>query len=773
MRRVLIISLGLALATLALYWPVHEYQFVDYDDQAYVTDNAYVMRGLTWDGVRHAFTGRVLEYWQPLTQLSFMLDVQLFGANPIEIHLVNVALHIANVILLFLLLRRMTGAEWRSAMVAGLFAWHPLHVESVAWVAERKDVLSTFFWCLTILAYLRYVQHHKRSGYGLALVCFALGLLAKSMVVTLPCLLLLLDFWPLNRIAWPPLSVSTCHWNTVRAEWSRLDSPLRIWWNTAKKLALEKVPFFALTVLFSLVTFSTQKAGGSFISSDSLPLYLRAANAFVSYARYLGQTFWPRGLVAFYPHPGIWPLSKILGASLLFIGLTWFVCQKARTRPYLFVGWCWFVGLLVPTIGLVQAGWQSIADHFTYVPQTGVFLMLVWGAAEFTAGWKARRGVLMAGAVLVSAACFVSARLQMEHWRNSYELFAHAVASTRNNGIAEMGLGNALLKQGKVKEAIIHLKEAVRIYPYFTDGYNNLSGALIADGQYDEAEKALRKALGISPKDVTAHVLLGNFLASQGDLKGAAEQFQAALSLNPDQLPTLNNYANLLSRQGKIQDAEIYYKRALKIDPDSPETNYNLAGVLLRLGKTGEALGHYQKALQQRPWDPDANAAIGMVLAQQGKMAQALHHFEVWAQARPNDAQAQYRLSLALLSQGKTADAIGHLSKAISLKSNLPEPRFVLARIRATSPDPALRNADEAIKLAEEANDLTGGKHFFALDTLAAAYAEKGRFKDAVATAQKAADAARAAGQIKLANDIDERVQLYRAGKPFRETPEM
>ncbi len=770
MRRPILICVLLALATLAVYWPVAQFEFVDYDDQAYVTQNNYVARGLTWEGVQHAFSDRVLEYWQPVTLISHMVDCQLFGVTPAAPHLINLAFHLANTLLLFLLLRRMTKRDWPSAMVAALFALHPLHVESVAWIAERKDVLSTFFWCLTLWFYLNYVERKRRRDYAVALLFFGLGLLSKSMVVTLPCLLLLMDFWPLNRIALLAASELPKNQPAFVEAWRNTSSTLRIWVAQLVRLLAEKVPFFLLTLAVSFVTFHWQKTGGSFISSDSLPLYLRAANAFVSYSRYLGKTFWPTDLVMFYPHPGLWPSTRVVGAILLFAGVTWLALSQIRSRPYLTVGWLWFVGLLVPTIGLVQAGWQSLADHFTYVPLTGIFLMLVWGAAELAHRWSLPRRAYFGLAVITLGACAIVTRAQMEHWRNSYNLFSHAVASTRNNAVAEMGLGNALLKRGQRVEALQHLREAVRIYPYFTDAYVNLAGALADTGDLPAAETAYRKALSITPGNISAHFGLANILLNRGAVDDAITHYRAVLKSKPDMADVHYDLGNALMQQGLLPEARQEYEQALHLAPDLEEAHFNLGTLFARLGQPEAAEQHLLQAQRLHPKDPGILGALAFVNASAGKIKAAAGYYGQWIQLNPQDPQPHYQLALLALNQGQEIEAIQQLNQALQLKPGNIEPLFLLARIKATSPNDSVRNGAEAVRLAEEANRLSGGKKFVVLDTLAAAYAETGQFPAAISTAQKAASLARLAGQSNLAAAIEARMKLYQSGKPFRET---
>jgi hypothetical protein len=457
-----LVCLGLALAVLVVFLPATRHEFVNYDDLEYVTQNGHVQAGLMWESVAWALSSTQASNWHPLTWLSHMLDCQLYGLKAGGHHLTNLLLHAVNTLLLFLVLRQMTGATWRSAFVAALFGLHPLHVESVAWVAERKDVSSTLFWMLTLWTYALYVARGEGGGargeggasnlrsaqhatqitrpssgltqsatlhYSLALVCFALGLMAKPMLVTLPFVLLLLDYWPLGRLQ---RSTSNAQLPMIR------------------RLIYEKLPFFALALASSLVTFVVQRKGGAVSSLTTLSVGARIANAAVSYARYLGKTFWPDNLSVLYPHPGHWLVWQVAGAGLLLAGGTAGALALRRRRPYLPVGWLWYVGTLVPVIGLVQVGIQSMADRYMYVPAIGVFIMLAWGLWDLTAGWRGQRVALATGGAVALACCGAVTRSQVGYWTNSETLFRRAVQVTKKNYLAYNNLGYYLSGQGRV-----------------------------------------------------------------------------------------------------------------------------------------------------------------------------------------------------------------------------------------------------------------------------------------------------------------------------------
>ncbi len=459
MRRELIVCLLLLSVTLAVYWQIGDHQFTNYDDTLYVTDNPHVKPGLAGGSVIWAFTATEEANWHPLTWLSHMVDCQLFGLRPRGHFLTSLFLHLANVLLLFAVLKRMTGALWRSAFVSALFALHPLHVESVAWVAERKDVLSTLFWLLTMLAYARYVERPTRARYVLTLVAFTLGLMAKPMLVTLPFVLLLLDYWPLDRMAYggkgddpPKRTRKRTHSCEQRLPLSRL-----VW---------EKIPFFALAAISSVVTFSFQQRAGAMADMEIFPLSSRIANALVSYLRYMGKIIWPSDLAVLYPHPGTsLPLWWGAAAGLALLGLSILVVLVIRRRPYLAVGWLWYVGTLVPVIGLVQVGVQAYADRYTYVPLIGLFIMIAWGVPDLVGRWAQTRTVLAVLAATALAALTACTWIQLGYWKDSVSLFTHTLQVTTKNYVAHNNLGNALADRGEVEAAISQYTEALRIKP--------------------------------------------------------------------------------------------------------------------------------------------------------------------------------------------------------------------------------------------------------------------------------------------------------------------
>lgn len=507
------ILLALAVITALLYFPSLKNDFVNYDDPDYVTSNPQVQKGLTAESIHWAFTTGHASNWHPLTWLSHMVDYQLYGLKPMGHHATNLVFHIANVLLLFWVLWRLTKNVWPSAIVAALFAWHPLHVESVAWVSERKDVLSTFFWLLTMWAYAEYVRT-ARSGegrsklfYGSSLVAFALGLLSKPMLVTLPCVLLLLDYWPLNRL--------------------NFDRESRRAW---PKLVLEKLPFFILAIAHSGITFLVQKKGGAVSSLETIALGERIANAFVSYLRYVGKMVLPVNLSILYPHPhpAKWPLLLVIVSIAFVVGMSVVAAYWGRKNRYIFVGWFWFLGTLVPVIGLVQVGIQAMADRYSYIPHIGLFIVLAWGVMELTANSKQQKEILVLGSTVMLLACLALTYNQISYWRDSITLFTHATQVTKNNYLAYNNLGHWLDNKGRSDEALENYRKSIEINPNYDEAQNNIGYVLAKKGKPEESIPYYFASLRLNPNRAEVHNNLGNAYADLGKLDEAIAEYQAA-----------------------------------------------------------------------------------------------------------------------------------------------------------------------------------------------------------------------------------------------------
>jgi tetratricopeptide (TPR) repeat protein len=563
-HRDILVCLFLVMATLAVYWQVQNYDFVNFDDSEYVYENRHVQEGLTLKSIIWAFTTIHLGNWHPLTWLSYMLDCQFYGMNPGWHHLTNLFFHIANTLLLFFVFRKMTGSLWRSGFVAGLFALHPLHVESVAWVSERKDVLSTFFWMMTMWSYIWYVEHPVFHRYILIILFFALGLMSKPMLVTLPFVLLLLDFYPLNRFQFQ------------RSDGGASSQQMPI----VLRLILEKTPLFVLVVMSSAITFYAQKHGGAVASLEVIPLKARVANALVSYANYIGKMVYPSKLAVLYPHPGMLPWWKIAGACLLLVSISFLAIRIVKQSPYFAVGWLWYLGTLVPVIGLVQVGSQAMADRYTYVPLIGIFIIIAWGIPELVEQWRYRKICLATLATVVFTILMAMTWKQVGYWKNSITLFEHTLKITSNNYLPHNNLGTALNNQGRTEEAIEHYLQALRIKPDYEKAHNNLGAALANQGRTEEAIEHYLQALRIKPDYVDAHYNLGLALANQGRTEEAIEHYLQALRIKPDYVDAHNNLAIALFRKGNIEGAIVHFRKALRINPDHIHAKRNLNKVL-------------------------------------------------------------------------------------------------------------------------------------------------------------------------------------------------
>jgi tetratricopeptide (TPR) repeat protein len=648
---ILLTSLFLIIVILAAFEQIRNHAFVNLDDNEYITENRHVQSGLTLEGLTWAFTTTHAANWHPLTWLSHMLDYQLYGLDPSGHHLTNLVFHIASTILLFLVLRRMTGALWRSFFVAALFALHPLHVESVAWVAERKDVLSTLFWVLTMWAYIRYVERPGFYRYLLALLFFALGLMSKPMLVTLPFVLLLLDYWPLGRFQFTPSRINP---KSLSSKPKNTNNQIP----TALRLIREKTSFFILSAASSILTIFAQQKGGAMASLEHYPFETRIANAVVSYVSYIVKTVWPRHMAVFYPHLETLPTWKVAGAVLLLSFLTFLAIRAVRKHPYLVVGWFWYLGTLVPVIGLVQVGSQAMADRYTYVPLIGLFIIIAWSVTDILAGWRYRRVVLPISAGLLLSLLMIATKLQVKYWRNDVVLFEHSLAVTSNNFIIHDTLGVSLMRQGRLQEAIAHYTEALRIAPDFAKSHYNLGVALERQGRIQEATDRYAEALRIEPNLVEAHNNLGVLLASQGKVQEAATHYTEALRIKTDYADAHYNLGIALAEQGKIQEATVHYTEALRIAPDFAEAHYNLGVVLLSRGKTQEAILHYAEALRIKPDYVKAHNNLGIALTQQGKIQEAVTHFAEAVRLQSDFAEAHINLGLAYLMIGDKVSAV-------------------------------------------------------------------------------------------------------------------
>lgn len=672
--KALLLCLALALATAACYWPVTRNEFVSIDDAEYITGNPHVASGLNWAGFLWAFTSTSACNWHPLTWLSHMVDCQVYGLNPAGHHFTNLLLHTLDSLLLLILLKQMTGSVWRSGFVAALFALHPLHVESVAWASERKDVLSAFFFFLTLGAYARYamaksgVESRASSAglpstldprpasryYWLALLFFALGLMAKPMLVTLPFVLLLLDYWPLCRLTLPSLQYS----NTPTLQ--RFTTPLL-------PLMREKLPFFALTLTASVVTYLVQKTGGAVSSLMVLPLSARIQNAFVAYVQYIQKTLWPSHLAVVYPFTVHLPLTLASESLLFLIVVTFVVLRFAARFPYLLVGWFWFLGTLVPTIGLVQVGAQSMADRYMYLPGIGLFVMAVWGLGDLAVASRFKQTIAAVAGLAALLACGWGTLIQLRYWHDSEALFRHALDVTSKNYIAYDGLGSALARQGRGVEGLQMCRESVRLMPTFAQGQYDLGTVLLKQGRLDEAIEHLGRAVQLQPSFAEAHINLGQAFLQQGRLREAEAHLARAPELVPDDSDAQYNLGTVLLKQGKAGEAIEHFSRALRLRPDYAEAHANLGVALMTLGKSTDGVAQLREAIRLNPSNSEASCNLGIALLELKRPQEAAAYLNDSLRLKPEVPKPEYFLALALARQQKTTEALVHAQKAQDL----------------------------------------------------------------------------------------------------------
>jgi protein O-mannosyl-transferase len=580
-RSDLVILLSLAVITFVIYAQVTGHQFITLDDPTYIRENPNVNRGVTLAGLAWAFTTFHVANWHPLTWISHMIDCQLFGTNAGRHLLVNTLIHAANTLLIFYFLLRTTHARWPSALVAALFALHPLHVESVAWASERKDTLSTFFGLLSLIAYVRYAEAPSIRLYAWVAITLALGLLAKPMLVTWPLVMLLLDYWPLRRL-------------------QRLNTRGQL--SVLRNLVVEKLPLFALVAVSVVITFLAQSHGGAVRTFAAAPVGFRLSNGVVSYAKYLLLTFWPNNLAVYYPlAPTGTPTWQAIGAVFLLIGITALCLFQRRNRPYLIVGWLWFLGTLVPVIGLVQVGGQTMADRYFYIPSIGLFIALVFGLADLAKSWRVAPllSVGIAGGVLLTLATLTNAQIQ--RWRDSFTLFEHTLAVTPPNLHIEHNLGLAMGDSGRYDEAAAHFEKALQIDPNFYDGLVGMGVTREFQGRLPEAVDYFQAAIRSQPDAPTAHVQLGHVLWKQNSDQAALEEIRRASELAPKGADIRADFGLALELVGRIPEAIEQFHEALRMNPNNAEAHANLGLALLASGKPRESIPEFEMALRLKP----------------------------------------------------------------------------------------------------------------------------------------------------------------------------
>jgi Flp pilus assembly protein TadD len=589
---IFLICAVICITVLATYGQVKHHEFVTFDDGRYVTENQNVQAGLTFEGIRWAFGFSDIAYWHPLTWLSHMLDCQLYGLRPGMHHITNLLLHVANSLLVFIVFQQMTGAIWRSACVAVLFALHPINVESVAWVAERKNVLSTFFWMLTLLSYHYYAKKPLKSRLFLTVLMFALGLLTKPALVTLPFLLLLLDFWPLQRLRTDQL--------TNNSSGYKIASMMRgIQKSNISRLILEKIPLFVLSGASIVISLLSVKHYGIVTSAAEVPLDLRTANALVSFMAYIGKTIWPLKLAVFYPYPTSIPIWLSLGSGIWLICVSVLVIRLSGYRPYLVVGWLWYLGTLMPHLGFIQAGlFPAMADRWAYVPLIGLFMIISWGAYDLCTKWPLRKPALIALAGIVFSLLMIASWFQVRYWANSIALYQHAIDVTSDNDVAHNNLGAALYQKGNIDESIIHFIEALRIMPGYAKAHTNLNTALASHINIDHAIVRMQELLRLYPNSQALYYNLGNLYRKKGELDNAISQYQKALTIQSNFIQALNNMASVYVARGEYEEALFLLMKMIKHQPQDADLYYDVARIYSRQNKVDESIDWLKRAIQ-------------------------------------------------------------------------------------------------------------------------------------------------------------------------------
>jgi len=712
---IFLICLALVLTTLTVFCQMCRHDFIAFDDNIYIVGNSNVNTGITRAGLIWAFTKAHAYNWHPLTWISHMMDCQFYGIQAGGHHITNMLFHIANTVLLLLVLNLMTGSLWASAFVAAAFALHPLHVESVAWASERKDVLSTFFWMLTMLVYVFYIRRPQIKKYLLLLAVFALGLMAKQMLVTLPFVLLLLDYWPLKRI---------------KFKQHNLDKPQHQHSGSVSisKCLLEKVPLLVLAAIAGAIVYFIQHSTEMVKSFSDYPLVYRITNAVVSYIAYAGKTFWPTNLAIFYPHPkGDLPTWHIASSVALLIGITTVAIWKIKKYPYLIVGWMWYVISLAPVIGIVQIGLHARADRYTYIPLTGLFIIIACGSRDLCARLANRKAILSTIAAIILSILAVMSFCQVRHWRNSMTLFKHATDVVEDNWWAHHYLAWEFLYKGEIDQAAIHLEEVLRIDPDNAAAKSEIGNIYLQRGRFNEAVQIYQQLLPELPE-------------------------------NPDDLDDLDGLGVQAGQRGKLsRTVEIY-----------TESRVNLGIALEYSGKLDESIKNYAEALRVRPNYLPARKCLANTLVKRGKLDKAEIQYNYALQINNDQPEIHYRLGDVYYKQRKFDLAVTHWTETAKLKPDFPYVFINLAWVLAARELPNIKNPDKAIEYAEHACKLTNYQLPEALDPLAAAYAATGKFKLAIETAERAIKLADSMGNKALSKEIQIRLALYKNSKPYR-----
>ncbi len=765
-RRALPLALVLLGVTAAVYARVHAFDFIHYDDPGYVENCQEMKQGLSLQGVRWAITGVHLGNWHPLTTLTYLTEYHFFGRNPRPYHITNVVLHVLATLALLAALIRLTDAPYVSLIVAALFALHPLHVQSVAWISERKDVLSGLFFMLTLWAYAGFVRTPRARTYAAVLAFYALALVSKPMVVTLPFVLLLLDVWPLGRVS----IRGRVPWHTI--------APPPLPAAPVARLLMEKAPLILMAAASCIVTLIAQRRAMSTL--ENVPVQIRLSNSLLGYGAYLAKMIWPTSLSAIYPlsgRVGAWPVA----ATVLLL-LTALVLIQPKRRAYLWVGWLWFLGMLIPVIGLVQVGDQAYADRYTYLPLIGPFLALAWLVSEHVDAHPRWLKAVAGATVVLLVALTVRTWVEIGYWKDTDTLFTRASVVVPNNSKAQLVLGMSHYRRGDLPGCIRYCLEAVRMQPNYSEAYNRLGVAYVACDDYAAAEMAFTQVLQLLTADAPnreslmrdtryceARYNMGLFCMKMGRLAEAESHFRERLAAQPDDPKSHSAMAALFNTQGKPDAAAQEATAALAIDPTHAPALYNLAVALIAQGRADEAIPKLHAVLKQDALDIDANTQLGEVLLRKGMLIESAACFQAVLKRLPDDPVMHLKLGAVLQSLGRLQEAIEHYRKALAVNPQSAA-RNNLAWLLATAPQGELRNGAEAIRLAEKLNR-EGTVRPEVLDTLAAAYAETGDFTKAVATAQAGIALAKEKSNTPLASEIERHLSFYRQQKPYRDEP--
>jgi tetratricopeptide (TPR) repeat protein len=643
-RNIIGLCLLLIAGIAAVYVRVGGFGFLDYDDPFYVLINPQVLAGLTLDGVKWAFTTVHAGNWIPLVWLSLMADRSVFGVGAGGFHLVNVALHIANTVLLFWVLKRYSKSLWPSFFVAALFGLHPLHVESVAWVTERKDVLSTLFWLLTMLAYVRYVENPTAKRYAIVCVAFALGLMAKSMLVTLPLVLLLMDYWPLKRL-WPEEKKNGF---------------------AVGHLLLEKFPLFILSAVVCVITVIAQKSGGSVVKMSVVPLGQRTGNALVSYCQYLIKTFWPVDLAVFYPYLANSLVDWKVAASLAILAVVTIVVILLRRRRYLLVGWFWYLGTLVPVVGFVQVGAQAMADRYTYIPLTGIFIMLAWFAGDIVAQRRSRQAIAGVTGSVILGVLGAMTFVQVGYWRDTLSLFTHCAAVTPDNVIVREYLGIGFARKGDAEAALREFKEALRFEPADIRTFYNIGNVLVLLGRTDEAIEYYNRVLEAKPGDADTCIALASARTIKGETALALDSYREGLKYHPENTVLRGELALALLQLNRVDEGIMELERVAKIKADST-TYCNLGIAWAQKGQLGRAMEYYAKSIQLKPDNAKAHYNLGNAYFTQNMPEKAIAEYRAAIRAMPDYVRAYDMLAIVLIQAGKIGEAIVAYEQALKI----------------------------------------------------------------------------------------------------------